>query len=70
MDSLIDLTEFIQAYDPISQHFREAIQRKTFGLKKKNKPKIISKTNLAANSNILGARFVLTIKIEGTPQGI
>lgn len=65
-DSIINLFEVIQSYNPRSQLFKDAIQKGIDGLKRRKTWKVISKFSLASNASVLGARLVLTIKMKGS----
>lgn len=69
-DSTISLTEVIQEYDRKPQPFRGVIRKEIAGLEKENTRKFIHKSKLSQNANILGTRFDLIIKDEGTPHEI
>lgn len=64
------ITEVLQPQDPRcdSSHFDLAKAREIVGLLNKKAFKVVFKEELEPNANILGGRFVLTIKHKGTDK--
>ena len=68
----VDLTQVIQPGDPRSndERFRAARKKELKGFIEKGTWKLVCKSEVPRNTNILGGRFVLAIKDEGTKDEV
>ena len=62
------LTETIKPNDPRARQFATAKKKEIDGLIRRKTWKIVAKEEVPRNANILGGRFVLTIKDSGTSK--
>lgn len=60
------VTEVSMLHDPIYYNFSDVIQKEINGLSSQNHSKVLKATNVSENASVLGRRFVLAFKDEGT----
>ena len=66
----VHITEVIEPNDPRAWKFDEPIKKEIEGLIKRKTWKIVCRSEVPDDANILGGRFVLAIKDEGTNREI
>ena len=64
----VHITELIEPHDPSAKKFEGPIQKEIERLLKMNTWKMICRNEALKDGNILNARFVLSIKDEGTDR--
>ena len=64
------ITEEIKSNDPRASQFSAAKRKEIEGLIKRGTWKIVKKDEVPQNANVLGGRFVLTIKDSGTNKEV
>jgi hypothetical protein len=64
------IAEIIKQGDPRAMKFEEAKRKEIQGLIDRGTWKVVLKEDVADNANVLGGRFVLAIKDEGTEKEV
>jgi hypothetical protein len=64
------IKEIIKPGDPQTEKFDEAKRKEIQGLIDRGTWRVVAKEKVSHNANILGGRFVLAIKDEGTDKEV